>query len=152
MNDHDPDEAVSLAEPQAVEEIHTMPDPILLAMAATAGEDESFELGLTLHVSGVVVSGIMVSPSRFFERLAQWLTEQGAGGFAQSFAEPVAEMFRESAANDEQGMPPIVSFIHLRDARVFTSGTDRPLPEVMWRGRLSHVSAWSIGTLGVTET
>jgi hypothetical protein len=152
MSDHDPGEAVSPAEPQAVEEIHAMPDPILVAMAATAAQDESFEMGLTLHVSGVVVSGIMVSPSRFFEQLALWLTERGAADFAQTFAVPVAEMFHESAANDEQDAPSIVSFIHLQDARVFTSGTNRPLPEVLWRGRLSHVSAWSIGAMGASET
>jgi hypothetical protein len=98
--DHDDDaEAVPSAEPTLVEEIFTTPDPILRAMIDAVNRHDA-GISLTLHVSGVVVSGTL------------------------------------AAGN----------FVHLRDAQVFTSGDDRPLPKTLWRGRLSHVSAWSIGS------
>jgi hypothetical protein len=109
---------------------------------------------LTLHVSGTVISGILVSGKRFFELLADWLTSEGAQGLADSLARPIAEMFREpdtEPADDEHDGLSLLDYIHLRAARVFTSGNDRPLPETFWRGRLSHVSGWSFGTLGVSS-
>lgn len=155
MSDQDdPDEAVSVAGPEAVEEIHAMPDPMLMAFVEGVNRVPSGEIGLTLHVSGVVVSGILVSGRRFFEQMAQWLKDEGAEDLAENFADPVAEMFAEpdaETADDEQAEPSLANFIHLRAARVFTSGSDRPLPETFWRGRLSQVSAWSIGTMSASE-
>jgi hypothetical protein len=39
-------------------------------------------------------------------------------------------------------------FIHLRAATVHAPGTDAVPPETLWRGRLEHVSGWSIGNFG----
>ena len=56
-----------------------------------------------------------------------------------------------ASADEEQGELGFTDFIHLRAARVFTSGSDQPLPETLWRGRLSHVSAWSLGALRASK-
>jgi hypothetical protein len=144
MSVSEPGETTPVTEPALVEEIHATPDPILRAIVGWTTQDESLEMGLTLHVAGVVVSGILVSAARFFDALAEWLKSEGAEGWAESFAGPMAEMFREPDPNAAE-----VSFVHLLNARVFTSGTDKPLPEALWRGRLSEVSGWSVGLLGV---
>jgi hypothetical protein len=103
-------------------------------------------MGLTLHVSGVVVSGVLVPASRYFDLMAEWLTERGAQGWADAFATPAAELIRSSrSVNPDDSSP--VPFIHLRDAQVFTSASDAPLPKALWHGRLSHVRGWSIGTM-----
>jgi hypothetical protein len=152
--DHDPEEAAPADGPQAVEDIHAMPDPILSVMAAALSRFESAEIGLTLYLPGLVISGIAVSPNRFFEEMADWLAREGAEDFAENFARPTAEMFRTpdtEPAEEEQDEPSLTDFIHLRAARVFTSGSDRPLPETLWRGRLSHVSGWSLGTMRASK-
>jgi hypothetical protein len=40
-----------------------------------------------------------------------------------------------------------VMYIHLRDATVFAPGAQPTLAKTLWRGRLSHVSGWSLGQL-----
>ena len=99
-------------------------------------------------MSGTVISGILVSGKRFFELMADWLAAEGAQDFAESFARPTAELFAspETGPADEDELS-FSDYIHLRAARVFTSGNDKPLPETFWRGRLSHVSGWSFGTM-----
>lgn len=141
-------------EPDMVEELNTTPDPLLRAMVwVVADQSQTSEIGLTLHVSGVVVSGILVSASSFFDHLARWLADNGSQDLADNFATPMADMLRESRADREKsgaGSPADAHFIHLREAQVFSSGADRPLPKTLWRGRLSHVSAWSIGVMSAS--
>jgi len=150
--DHDPGGSPSVAGPEVVEEIHATPDPMLVVMVEAVNKFGA-ELPLTLHVSGVVISGILVSGRRFFEQMAEWLASEGAQEFAESFARPTAELFRgpDTEPGDEGLAEMSAIYIHLRAARVFTSGSDRPLPETLWRGRLSHVSAWSLGTMTANE-
>lgn len=153
MTSSEPDTAIPSSAPETVEEINSTPDPFLAALAAYAIKNESFELGLTLHVSGVVVSGVMISPAAFFDHLADWVAERGAGEFGESLARPMAQMFRDGAADQQadDDAPIPVNFIHLRHGQVFAPGLAEPLPPAPWRGRLSHVSGWSIGNLAVGQ-
>jgi hypothetical protein len=150
--DYDPEYSPSVAGPEVVEEIHATPDPLLGIMVEAVNKFGA-ELPLTLYVSGVVVSGILVSGRRFFEQMAEWLAREGAQEFAENFALPAAELFDgpDTEAGDEEPADLSAIYIHLRAARVFASGSDRPLPETFWRGRLSHVSAWSFGTMTASQ-
>ncbi len=153
MNDHDPGDSPSFAAPEAVEEIHAAPDPLLAILVEAANKFDA-DIGLTLYVSGTVISGILVSGKRFFELMADWLTAEGAQGLADSLARPIAEMFSTPSTEpgDEEPADLSAVYIHLREARVFASGSDKPLPETLWRGRLSHVSGWSLGTMKASQT
>jgi hypothetical protein len=67
-----------------------------------------------------------------------------------TFARLVAEIFEgpDSEPGDDDDLLDLsATYIHLRAARVFTSGSAQPLPEMLWRGRLSHVSGWSVGAM-----
>ncbi len=153
--DHDPEGSPPVAGPETVEEINAIPDLMLRGMVEAVSRSDSAEIGLTLYVSGIVISGILVSGRRFFELMADWLASEGARDFAENFVRPIADMFSSpdvEPADEGQAKPADVNFIHLRAARVFTSGAGRPLPETLWRGRLSHVSGWSIGNMAVSET
>ena len=145
ITDNDLDETTPAAQSATlVEEIYATPDPVLKAFVASA-EQYGLQMPVTLHVSGVVISGHLISASRYFELAAEALAQAGDKDFADALMLPTAELLR--SAPDEPVSSAAVNFIHLRDAQVFTSGSDRPLPKATWRGRLAHVSGWSLGAM-----
>lgn len=109
--------------------------------------------GVTLQVSGLLVSGYLVSGKSYFEATGQ----QILGGLARNpeLAEQMRKMFAtfESAyPNDPQQKDrPVPQFVHLQNAR-FYSTDGKPVPSdagVWWRGRISEISGIVIGILGV---
>lgn len=48
---------------------------------------------------------------------------------------------------EEEKVTTIPVCIHLRGTTVWTPGVTQPISAGLWRGRLSHVSAWSLGNL-----
>lgn len=111
--------------------------------------------GVTLQVSGLLVSGYLVSGKAYFEAIG----EQIIGGVAQNatLVDQMRKMFAtfESAYPSEPGQAerPVPQFIHLENARFYsTDGT--PVPSnagVWWRGRISEISGIVIGILGVSD-
>ncbi len=111
--------------------------------------------GVTLQVSGLLVSGYLVSGKAYFEAVGQ----QVVAGVAQNAA--LAEQLRKMFATFESAYPtdsgqterPVPQFIHLQNARFYsTDGTPVPGNEgVWWRGRISEISAIVIGILGVSD-
>jgi len=111
--------------------------------------------GVTLQVSGLLVSGYLVSGKAYFEATGK----QVLGGLAQNpqLADEVRKMFAtfESAyPNDpNQKDRPVPQFVHLQNAR-FYSTDGKPVPSdagVWWRGRISEISGIVIGILGVQK-
>lgn len=122
------------------------------------------EIGLTLHVSGIIVSGTLISFGTYLKSVAEFVRELrtpgsdvGAEAFAVAF-DHLSDQYQAGIAEidpgvseDEDAEPGEESsepYIHLRNAVVWAPGTQPTLPKTLWRGRLSHVSAWSIGTFG----
>jgi hypothetical protein len=111
--------------------------------------------GVTLQVSGLLVSGYLVSGKAFFEATGQ----QIVSGLVQNAA--LADQMRKMFATFESAYPndptqtdrPVPQFVHLQNARFYsTDGT--PVPSnagVWWRGRISEISGIVIGILGVGE-
>lgn len=109
------------------------------------------EFGLTLHVEGVIVSGLLVSGKKYFETFAQEFAGAFPGGdvtkenLRQAIASN-ASIYDESEAGSE--LPP-PQFIHLLNARSFAPGGEQ-LPSncgVLWRGKINAVSGFSLGSL-----
>ena len=141
---------------QAQEPSTPQPDWFLqILVNMTNAGDGSAEFGMTLLVSGFLISGKMVGGAKYFDGFAN--------GFASGFADQtVAESIRVSvsqcgeiyktdvtqrAAADQPLPSP--AFVHLKEARFFNTAGD-PIPAnrgVWWRGRLSEVSGFMIGTL-----
>lgn len=121
-------------------------DPFLniLVQAAEGG----MEAGLTLHVSGVVVSGRMVSMARYLAEMSA-LIGQSNTALAEGFAELAAGLPDPVSADLAfMDQMPTLDFIHLSGARIHAAGTMlADHPPMLWRGRLDHVSGWSLGTL-----
>jgi len=109
--------------------------------------------GVTLQVSGLLVSGYLVSGKTYFEAVGQQIVNDVAQNAA--LADQMRTMFStfESAYPNDPGQAdrPVPQFIHLQNARFY--GTDgAPVPSnagVWWRGRISEISGIVIGILNV---
>lgn len=127
----------------------TQPDWFLQSLVAMANNSD-IELGITLQVSGLLVSGTLVGGKKYFEGFA----EDFSGVFA---SEPeVAESIKNSFAKygeiykKEEGeeIPP-PQYIHLKNTRFFNTAGN-PIPGnkgVWWRGRVSEVGGFTLGSL-----
>lgn len=128
-------------------------DPTLsvLVRIANAG---GMSLGVTLMVGGAVVSGILVGTADFNEGLAEYIDQKSGpdGKFLADMHRKAAEDLRSEFGDDFKaafGAPYVATYIHLRDARVYTPHGSVPRNEgIFWRGRLDSVDGWSIGSLG----
>jgi hypothetical protein len=113
----------------------------------------ALSFGVTLQVSGFLVSGNLVGGKAYFAAVGQ----QVVRGYSQNaeLAEQMRNIFAtfESAYpnGQTQGEPPLPQFVHLQNARIYsTDGTPVPGNEgIWWRGRISEVSAIVIGILNV---
>lgn len=120
----------------------------LVDMANRSG----LEVGITLQVSGLLVSGMLVSGKQYFEGFASEFSsafsdQEAARGVRESFSRH-GEKYKLEAEGDPHRPAPV--YIHLKQARFFSTSGE-PIPRnrgVFWRGRLSEVSGFILGTLG----
>lgn len=118
-----------------------------LQMLVQLANTSPMEIGITLQVSGMLVSGSIVSRKSYFE------------GFAEDFASPFSgepntaetmkknfSMFGEKKLDENEQLP---QFVHLKSARFFNT-IGNPIPKnrgVWWRGRICEVGGFSLGIL-----
>lgn len=111
------------------------------------------EIGVTLTVGGSIVSGTLISGKTYFKELGEVLAgasqEEGdmQSVLGSSWAKYSAIYEKPEDAPDDWRPGP-VGFIHLRNARYYAPGQGA-LPTnqgVLWRGKLSAVDAFSIGS------
>lgn len=117
---------------------------------------DGVSIGVTLHVGGLIISGEMISGKSYFEEFSSKLLgasyaghdpEENKNFLAEGFKSLTAIYDRpEDAPEDWQ--PPRPAFVHLRGARVF-SAAGSPIPQegALWRGRITAVDAFSLGSL-----
>ncbi|THD83277.1 MAG: hypothetical protein E7812_00345 [Phenylobacterium sp.] len=121
--------------------------------------EHGIEVGVTLTVGGSIVSGTIISGVRYFEEFGQLFatglndpevaaqTATAFAGWGQIYQTPEgvdAGTFRR----------PAPTYIHLRDARFFGVG-QTPIPATngpgfLWRGKISAVDGFSLGSLSPT--
>lgn len=147
------DQGIASSEADSAQQDDLPIDHVLADLVQLINAIGSVEIGVTLHASGTIVSGALISGRRYFDLVIERFRESNSE-FGQVFSEwfkPVADVYREdesSRKEDDQPAPRPVEFIHLRDAKTFGAGDSAPLPGVLWRGRLSEISGWSIGNFG----
>ena len=138
---------------------HVMPDRFLLTLINIVDADGELEVGITLYVSGVIVSGLLISARRYFELLNEAVQTDGSqegAGLREALGDAltdVGESYRAAGLNIEAEAGQVAlellltSYIHMRNAEVHAPGGPGHLAPALWRGRLSHVSGWSLGVL-----
>lgn len=104
---------------------------------------------LTLVIDGAVVSGIAISAGRW----AELATEQWTGlsqQIGQAFGETVEFMAKGNeeivSSREAEGRPPIAwNYIHMRDVTINPGPSAISFP--LWRGKMRHISGWSLGSV-----
>jgi len=125
-----------------------------LRFLVTVMDNTDFEVGVTLNVGGLLVSGLLVGYDKYVEGVVSQLRGAGGDKEANMFVEEIFRRYAEVYNSDDQGGDPTpepamdTDYIHLGEARFFTPGS-APLPVegVWWRGRLSEVQGFTLGTL-----
>lgn len=134
--------------------IHITPDEILAMLCNATNSTEEGGFPIVLHVSGLLVSGTMISGNKYFNLLADVISQDEP---KSGNPENVSDVFREMAStyypkNEDPATKIIPVYIHLQDAAIWTPGVKDPIKAALWRGRLSQVSAWSLGNLTATPS
>lgn len=141
-------------------------DPMLriLVNVANGMKSPDDKIGITLTVQGLVVSGDLISASRWVEEMA---SKPGIGLLERLFTQ-YRDMIDEAQQEERAAMKsvkeddlealkthdekyPAAQFIHLKKSEIYGSGEHgKSIPadaQAYWRGRLSEVSGWTLGRL-----
>lgn len=122
---------------------YAVPD-IVLELLVTVVNKAEFDIGVTLTVGGLMVSGQLTGRDRYAKRVTQSLrTVTGSG---KPIADAVAEgLFASSDEDDEaddEKPPPL--YIHLTDVSISSSAQGHVEFDA-WRGKLASVDGWAFG-------
>lgn len=132
-------------------------DPSLESLVMYINLLDTTEIGVTLHVKGVVVSGLLISSRSYFNLLVKGLeqTAQNVDPAESGGHLTFAEFFRISLKDQErlrdeyrtsEKLPLRPHHICLRQATSFTPSEQ--IRQNLWRGRLTAVDGWSLGNFG----
>lgn len=135
---------------QNVQNISDVPDWFLEFLVRMT--NDKVGIGISLHVDGFIVSGIMISGDEYFELFAE--------SFACGLSDPEdAQATKKALASNgdvykrvrHPDTPPpegYLSFVHLKNVKFYGSPAPFPGDGALWRGRLSKVSGFFLGTIG----
>lgn len=120
---------------------------VTLSVLVKLANHQGTELPIRLTVSAGVISGTLIGGGTYFREIADVVAGEGneveedslAGGLA-SIGEEYERRAREESP-DERG----TAYIHLRDAELYDA-SGGSLHIGWWRGRLTSVSGWSVGS------
>jgi hypothetical protein len=149
-----PAESEELGDSEELQNV-AAPKDVLLCQLVYLANRIDLQVGITLQVDGLLVSGRLVGMRNYLEGVTETLRSAGADALI-----PIFDSIREAAFSESPDLntPPTdndlsPNFIHLADAQFFHPGGS-PIPgnqTVFWRGRIGEVGGFSIGSLSVSE-
>jgi hypothetical protein len=117
-----------------------MKDGILVYIATLAENKTPFEQGITLIVGGFLVSGYIISYEKYLQQ------DQITGQVGKA----LAKISNSETGTDDELADNTINFIHLRDAKYFSSGDNNLISGnlgVFVRIALSSVHGYHLGVL-----
>jgi hypothetical protein len=126
----------------------------LLKSLVMVPEKTSLEIGITLNVNGLLVTGFLISQQTYFETLMERVNSNKSASEMKTtlvdFLAQLKETLLQKTAQGEQGFSP---FIHLRDAKIYPSeGKGMPtFGHALWRGDIRAVNGFSLGEMVPAE-
>lgn len=128
------------------------PDWLLRMLVRLIERHDENSMGVTLNVAGAAITGTLVSRSRWLKELAK------EGGTLATLVEGVQEALAafekpeqdQSEQDDDSDSGTVYNYLHLLDAHIISGGQATiPTGDGMhWRGRLSEVAGFSVGSIG----
>ncbi|MEU6054251.1 hypothetical protein ABZ829_28000 [Streptomyces xanthochromogenes] len=126
-------------------------DIYLQALSLLVAQSPENSAGITLTVPGAVVRGELVGHEAWTAAWAVQMRALGRGTGVEAVAGIPDQVERLSAViREEMGLDPAADaghgeFLHLRNATIVTGAPGTSISGVLWRGRVSDVSGWSMG-------
>ena len=117
-------------------------------------EKTSLELGITLNVNGLLVTGFLISQRAYFEGLTERVKSTSSDSETKGVLEHFLGELKEVALRDSQNVKTGFSpFIHLRNVKIYPS-EGRGMPtfgEALWRGDIRAINGFSLGEMVPTQ-
>jgi hypothetical protein len=127
------------------------PDRALRALAAVP-ERTNLQIGITLCVHGMIISGFLISEDAYFKGLAERIS--GIKDAPDETKETLTDFITQlheglKAQSDDAENQLLPEYIHLREAKMYPSqGKGMPsYGEALWRGRVNSVDGFSLGEI-----
>ncbi|MNH07054.1 hypothetical protein D3C79_664350 [compost metagenome] len=128
-------------------------DWLLQHLVTHANRTQDFSIPITLWVGGGLISGVLVSGSKFFdaytEEIVKVVNDEGKDATRKFFRE-LGGVYYEPTDSPAHN----TAFIHLLEAKLWSPSGQLPSASnegVAWRGRLSQVTGYSLGRLMAKE-
>ena len=121
------------------------------------------EIGVTLQIHGIIVAGTITSGAEFLQYVGNSLSKAAldADKKLEPIAKAIQDIYKEMAedlypikkldeaeTSETESIP--ISFIHLREAKLWNIHQQQPITMKYWRGRLDSIDGWTIGILDIT--
>ncbi|MGW7438041.1 hypothetical protein [Streptomyces sp. NPDC054849] len=120
----------------------SIPDDLLLDLAAMVESEQTNQMSLTVVVHGAVITGRLAPESVWRQRVAEVLRDSDQlGPFAEIFSSP--ERDRQST-----GAP---SHLHFHVARILQGTLGIPETGGMYRIAVKDVGAWTVGDFSYSD-
>lgn len=103
------------------------------------------QMGLTLSVGGLIISGTTISHREWTSSSGDAL--RGSNTNDPDFTQALGDALTTSGINPFPDEPqPKPRMVHLKDATIYGAAT-YPVPLPRWRGKISSVDGWEFGAL-----
>ncbi|WKD33563.1 hypothetical protein [Streptomyces xanthophaeus] len=121
----------------------SIPDDLLLDVAAMVESEQTNQMSLTVVVHGAVITGRLAPESVWRQRVAEVLRDSDQ-------LAPFAEIFSPPGRGDrQQAGPP--SHLHFHVARILQGTLGIPETGGMYRIAVKDVSAWTVGDFSYSD-
>ncbi|MFE2166243.1 hypothetical protein ACFXB3_14410 [Streptomyces sp. NPDC059447] len=114
----------------------SIPDELLIDLAAMVESEQTNQMSLTVVVHGAVITGRLAPEHVWRQRVAEVLRDSDQLG-------PFSEIFSAPGESDRTGSPP--SHLHFHVARILQGTLGIPETGGMYRIAIADVDAWTVG-------
>ncbi|WP_404958446.1 hypothetical protein [Streptomyces sp. 147326] len=121
----------------------SIPDDLLLDLAAMVESEQTNQMSLTVVVHGAVITGRLAPESVWRQRVAEVLRDSDQLG-------PFAEIFSSAGRGDRQTAA-APSHLHFHVARILQGTLGIPETGGMYRIAVRDVSAWTVGDFSYSD-
>ncbi|MDN3294316.1 hypothetical protein QWM81_09695 [Streptomyces ficellus] len=131
----------------------SIPDELLVDIAATVESEQTNQMSLTVVLPGAVITGRLAPEAVWRQRVGEVLRDSAKlGAFAGAFEAPAqtpAQGATQDAATDAPAERP--SHLHFHVARILQGTVGIPETGGMYRIAIKDVSAWTVGDFSYSD-